>query len=178
MTIKQFSLRDLNALNQEQFTQALGSLFEGPSWIVAETWHLSPFRTRKDLHNALCNIMYQAPPDRQVALLRSHPDLVGRAALEGKLSSASTNEQAAAGLNQLSPEEVATFTQFNQAYRARFGIPFVICARENKKESILAGFTTRLHNSRDQEIVFALQEVAKICALRLQDLVCEEENEA
>lgn len=175
MTTTLFSLQDLNTLNQEQFTQALSSLFEGPPWIVAEAWHLRPFHTRKDLHNALCSIMYQASPDKQVALLQSHPDLVGRAALEGKLSSASTNEQAAAGLNQLSPEEITTFTQCNQAYRARFGFPFVICARENKKESIFAGFTTRLHNSRDQEIVFALQEVAKICALRLQDLVREEE---
>src|SRR5579884_1379611 len=122
--------------------------------------------------------MYQASPDKQVALLRSHPDLVGRAALEGKLSSASTHEQAAAGLDQLSAEEIATFTQLNQTYRDRFGFPFVICARENKKESILAGFATRLRNSRDQEIIFALQEVAKICALRLQDLVNEEENGA
>lgn len=177
MTTKLFSLQDLNALNQEEFTQALSPLFEGPPWIVAEAWHARPFRTRTDLHNALCSVMYQAPPDKQVALLRSHPDLVGRAALEGKLSSASTSEQAAAGLDQLSPEEIVTFTQFNQTYRERFGFPFVICARENKKESILAGFTTRLHNSRDQEIVCALREVAKICALRLQDLVRKEDNE-
>jgi OHCU decarboxylase len=178
MTTKLFSLQDLNALNQEEFTQTLSPLFEGPPWIVAETWRVRPFRTRKDLYNALCSIMYQAPPDKQVALLQSHPDLVGRAALEGKLSSSSTSEQAAAGLDQLSPEEIATFTRLNLSYRERFDFPFVICARENKKESILAGFTARLHNSRDQEIVFALREVAKICALRLQDLASEEENEA
>jgi 2-oxo-4-hydroxy-4-carboxy-5-ureidoimidazoline decarboxylase len=178
MTTKLFSLQDLNALNQQEFTQALSPLFEGPPWIVAEAWHLRPFPTRKDLHNALCSVMYQAPLDKQIALLQSHPDLVGRAALEGKLSSASTSEQAAAGLDRLSAEEIATFTRFNQAYQERFGFPFVICARENKKGSILAGFTTRLGNHRDQEIAQALREVEKICALRLQDLVREEENEA
>lgn len=176
MTTQLLSLQDLNALNHEEFIQALSQLFEGPPWIVAEAWHAHPFHTRNDLYNALCTVMYQATPDQQIALLRAHPDLVGRAALEGKLSSASTSEQASAGLNQLSPTEIATFTQLNQTYQARFGFPFVICARENKKESILAGFTARLHNTRDQEITIALREVAKICAFRLQDLVREEEN--
>jgi OHCU decarboxylase len=178
MTTKLFSLQYLNTLSQEEFTQALSPLFEGPPWIVAEAWHQRPFQAHKELHNALCSVMYQAPPNKQVALLRSHPDLVGRAALEGQLSSASTSEQAAAGLDRLSPEEIATFTHFNQAYQERFGFPFVICARENKKESILTGFTTRLHNQRDQEITLALKEVEKICTLRLQDLVYKEENEA
>jgi 2-oxo-4-hydroxy-4-carboxy-5-ureidoimidazoline decarboxylase len=176
VTTKLLSLEDLNALQQEEFTQALGQLFEGPPWIVAEAWHARPFHTRNALYNALCVVMYQAPLDKQIALLRAHPDLVGRAALEGKLSSASTNEQASAGLNQLTPAEIATFTQLNQTYQERFGFPFVICARENKKESILTGFATRLHNTHDQEIAIALREVAKICALRLQDRVREEEN--
>jgi 2-oxo-4-hydroxy-4-carboxy-5-ureidoimidazoline decarboxylase len=176
MTTKLLSLQDINALNHEEFTQALGQLFEGPPWIIAEAWYTRPFRTRNDLYNALCTIMYQASPDKQIALLRSHPDLVGRAALEGRLSSASTSEQASAGLHQLSPAEIDTFTHLNQTYQARFGFPFVICARENKKESILAGFAARLQNTRDQEIAIALQEVAKICSFRLQDLVREEEN--
>src|SRR5207245_4434389 len=117
-----------------------------------------------------CNIMYTAPVEQQVALLQAHPDLVGRAALAGRLSPESTGEQAAAGLDHLSPEEIATFTRLNSAYRDRFGFPFVICARENKKDSILAGFATRLRNSREQEIEIALGEVAKICYLRLSDL--------
>jgi OHCU decarboxylase len=117
--------------------------------------------------------MYQAPIQQQIALLRAHPDLVGRAALDGTLSQASTNEQAAAGLDRLTPEEIATFQRLNQTYQDQFGFPFVICARENKKESILDGFVTRLQHTQQEEIEIALGEVAKICALRLYDLVDE-----
>jgi OHCU decarboxylase len=117
--------------------------------------------------------MYQAPVEQQIALLRAHPDLVGRAAIAGTLSPASTNEQAAAGLNSLTSEEIATFQRLNQTYQDQFGFPFVICARENKKESILDGFRARLQHTRQQEIEIALGEVAKICALRLHDLIDE-----
>jgi OHCU decarboxylase len=98
---------------------------------------------------------------------------VGRAALAGTLSPASTNEQAAAGLDRLTLDEIATFQRLNQTYRDQFGFPFVICARENKKESILNGFATRLQHTKQQEIEIALGEVAKICALRLHDLIDE-----
>jgi OHCU decarboxylase len=115
--------------------------------------------------------MYGVTEDEQVALIRAHPDLVGRAALAGTLSSASTAEQAAAGLDRLTPDEIADFTRLNAEYQARFGFPFVICARENKKESILAGFSARLTNSREREIQAALAEIAKIGWLRLLDSV-------
>lgn len=173
---KPITLQEINALDQESFVLALGSLFEGPPWIVAQTWHKQPFTSLTNLYQALCNVMYAASIEQQVALIQAHPDLVGRAALAGTLSSASTQEQAAAGLSRLSPEEIATFTQLNQAYHDRFGFPFVICARENKKESILAGFSTRLHHSRQQEIETALGEVAKICWLRLLDTVSSTES--
>lgn len=165
------SLQTINTLDQPHFVQALGGLFEGPPWIVAEAWHKRPFASREQLYQMLCTIMYEAPVKQQITLLQAHPDLVGRAALAGTLSPSSTSEQAAAGLHQLSPEEIATFARLNAAYAARFGFPFVICARENKKESILAGFTTRLQHSREQEIGIALAEVAKICILRLYDLI-------
>lgn len=166
MTTEQITLQEINTLDQPHFIQALGSLFEGPPWIVADAWHKRPFATLTDLYQTLCIILYDAPLERQVELLRAHPDLVGRAALAGTLSPSSTDEQAAAGLNHLMPEEIATFTRLNTAYTERFGFPFVICARENKKEAILAGFASRLQNSRQQEIAIALGEVAKICSLR------------
>jgi OHCU decarboxylase len=74
-------------------------------------------------------------------------------------------------LDRLSPTEIATFTQLNRDYHDRFGFPFVICVRENKKESILAGFATRLQHSRSREIEAALAEIAKICWYRLCDIV-------
>ncbi|GCE30819.1 2-oxo-4-hydroxy-4-carboxy-5-ureidoimidazoline decarboxylase [Dictyobacter alpinus] len=166
-----FTLQEINALDWDSFVHALGSVFEGPPWIVAEAWSARPFTSFEQLHAALCTVMQAAPVDQQVFLIQSHPDLVGRAALAGTLSSSSTNEQASAGLDRLTPTEIELFSRLNQTYRERFGFPFVICARENKKESILAGFEQRLQNSRSQEIALALGEVEKIAALRLHDLL-------
>lgn len=165
------TLSEVNALDRKGFVEALGSIFEGPPWIVEQAWQARPFRSIERLHQALCDVMYQAPREQQVALILAHPDLVGRAALAGTLTPASQGEQASAGLDRLSPDEIATFTRLNSAYRQRFDFPFVICARENKKESILAGFATRLEHTREQEIATALDEIAKIARLRLQDSV-------
>jgi OHCU decarboxylase len=120
--------------------------------------------------------MRAAPRERQVALIQAHPDLVGRAALTGTLGKASRAEQASAGLDRLAPDEVATFQRLNAEYQARFGFPFVICARENSKATILAGLAARLPHTSDAEIATALDEIAKICALRLRDTVLDEET--
>ena len=173
MAIQKRALQEINTLEEAEFVQALAGLFEGPPWIVSQAWPLRPFSSLDQLHQILCSLMFQAPVEQQVTLLRMHPDLVGQAALAGTLSPASTHEQSAAGLSQLSPEEIATFQRLNERYRTQFAFPFVICARENKKESILAGFAQRLHHTREQEISIALTEVAKICALRLHDLLDE-----
>ncbi len=174
MSIAQLTLQEVNTLDQEHFVAALGALFEGPPWIVTQGWHARPFASLDQLHQALCNVMYNAPVEQQVALLQEHPDLVGRAALADTLTPESTHEQASAGLDRLFPEEIAIFTQLNQTYRSRFDFPFVICARENKKASILAGFAARLEHARAQEIEIALGEVAKICFFRLHDLISDE----
>ena len=176
MSTRQITLQEINQLDQKQFVAVLGKLFEGPPWIVAQSWNVRPFATRAKLYQTLCEVMYNASPKQQKALLQAHPDLVGKAALAGTLTPESTNEQASAGLNTLSPEEIATFTQLNEAYRSRFGFPFVICVRENKKDSILTGFSTRLDHSLEQELEVALAEVAKICFLRLQDTVPQDET--
>ena len=165
------ALREINAFEREQFIAALSPLFEGPPHIIEQAWQQRPFERRDQLYQELCTILFQSSEEQQVALLRAHPDLVGRAALAGTLSSASTGEQAAAGLDRLSPSEIATFNELNRTYQTRFGFPFVICARANKKESILAGFATRLQHSRSREIETALDEIAKICWYRLRDIV-------
>ena len=174
---KQLTLEEINRLDQESFVRALGSFFEGSPWIVRQTWHARPFESLAHLHQALCTVMYYAPVEQQVVVIQAHPDLVGQAALAGTLTPESTSEQASAGLDRLSPEEIATFTRLNQSYRDRFGFPFVICVRENKKESIMAGFATRLHNSRSREIEIALREIAKICWYRLCDTLQVDEAE-
>jgi OHCU decarboxylase len=171
MTTPTLTLAQVNALDHPAFVAALVHLFEGPPWIVKTAWDARPFTTLDNLQNNLVAVMYAAPVERKVELIQAHPDLVGRAALAGTLTPASTSEQAAAELDQLSPGEIATFTRLNAEYRERFGFPFVICARENKRESILAGFAQRMSHTRDEEIATALAEIAKICRLRLLDTV-------
>jgi OHCU decarboxylase len=170
------SIAEINALDRDEFVARLGHVFEDSPWIAAEAWERRPFGDRADLYRALCHVVAAAPGERQIALIRAHPDLVGRAALTGSLGRDSTAEQTAAGLDpdRLSAMEVTTFAALNTAYRERFGFPFVICARENKKDAIVAGFRTRLEHTRDQEVVVALGEIEKICHYRLADAVRED----
>lgn len=163
--------RELNALDRDAFVAAIGPVFEATPWIAGEAWQRRPFTSRAHLYAALCAILDEASEAQALALIRAHPDLVGRAARAGTLTPDSTAEQASAGLDRLSPEEVATFTRLNTAYQNRFGFPFVICVRENRKQGILAGFDARLGHTGEQEIATALAEIKKIARLRLEDRV-------
>lgn len=168
------SLHELNRLERPDFVRIIGPVFERSPWIAERTWALRPFESRRTLHEALCRTVYAANKEEQVRLIRAHPDLVGRAAQAGTLTPESTREQAEAGLDALSREDVDRFDTYNQAYRKRFGFPFVICARENKKESILAAFPVRLKHTREDEIAAALHEISKIAMFRLEDIVMEQ----
>jgi OHCU decarboxylase len=168
---KTVALATLNELAQPDFVRIVGPVFEHSPWIAESAWSKKPFASTEQLHAALCKIVAHAGEEKQLALIRAHPDLVGRAALAGTLTRESTGEQASAGLNALSPDEIALFQKQNAAYKDRFGFPFVICARLNKKEAMLAGFEQRLKNSPAQEIKTALEEIFKIAELRLRDLI-------
>jgi 2-oxo-4-hydroxy-4-carboxy-5-ureidoimidazoline decarboxylase len=164
------TLAGLNSLSRDEFVRIVGSVFEHSPWIAEATWPKRPFASVEELHRALCQTVADADEEKQVALIRAHPDLVGKLALAGQLTKESTSEQASAGLDKLSPQEVQLFQANNAAYQAKFGFPFVVCARLNKKEAILSGFKVRLPNSREQEIQTALAEIFKIAELRLRDL--------
>ncbi|HLZ21214.1 MAG TPA: 2-oxo-4-hydroxy-4-carboxy-5-ureidoimidazoline decarboxylase [Ktedonobacterales bacterium] len=170
-------LDDINKLDRREFAAKLGGLFEGPPWIVTAAWERRPFTDEARLYETLCEIVDSAPRDSQLALLRAHPDLAGKLALAGKLSLASTHEQAAAGLDSLTPAELEEFTRLNAAYKSKFAFPFVMCARLSTKETIHAAFTERLTHSYDDEVHTALIEVNKICALRLHDLLTDGDQE-
>jgi len=165
------TLAELNSLSRADFTRVVGPVFEHSPWIAEAAWVGRPFGSVAALHATMGALVRGASEAQKLALIRAHPDLVGRAALAGSLTRESTGEQASAGLHNLSPEEVALFQMNNAAYQARFGFPFVICARLNKKEAILAGFAVRLHNSPEQEVEAALAEIFKIAELRLRDLL-------
>ncbi len=167
------TLAELNQLDRAGFVAICGPLFEHSPWIAERTFVQAPFASREALHAALCATLGMATTDEKLSLVHAHPDLVGRLAREGALTHESTGEQAAAGLTALTADEVQQFDTNNAAYRAKFNFPFVICARENKKEAILAAFPVRLANSPEQELATALLEIGKIARLRLWDAVGE-----
>jgi len=172
--LKDRAMPDLHAINASDraaFTAALGPLFEHSPWVAEETWPKRPFASAEALHAGLCATMRAAPRERQLALIRAHPDLAGRLARQRQLTAESTREQASAGLDRLTDAELAGFTRRNDAYQARFGFPFLICARLNARDAILAAMKTRLGSPPDAEFATALGEIEKIARLRLQDVL-------
>ena len=160
-------LDEVNALDPELFTIRLRPVFEHSPWVAARTANARPFSSLDELHAALCRTVNEAREDEKIALIRAHPDLVGDAVLTNE----SRMEQQTAGLTAPSPEDIERFRDFNRRYREKFGFPFVICARLNKKDAILEAFPRRLENSRAEEIETALGEICKIAELRLRDLI-------
>jgi 2-oxo-4-hydroxy-4-carboxy-5-ureidoimidazoline decarboxylase len=160
-------LAELNALDRAEFTRIIGPVFEHSPWVAARTASQRPFQSPEALHAALVATVSKASDEEKLSLIRAHPDLIG----DAYLTAASQAEQASAGLQDVHAEEAAQFRDYNRQYRERFGFPFVICARLNKKEAIAAAFPVRLRNSQEQEIETALQQISKIAELRLRDLI-------
>ena len=167
------SIAALNAADRATFVAAIGFAFEASPWIADAAWAHRPFAGRDALHAALVDVVHRAAPEQQLALIAAHPDLAGRLAREGRLTAASRGEQAAAGLDLLTPAESARFDAANAAYRARFGFPFVICARQHDTASILTALERRSANDHDAEIAEALAQIAMIARLRLEEAVTE-----
>jgi OHCU decarboxylase len=163
-------MESINELDHEAFVERFGPLFEHSPWVAEDAWSDRPFADKDELFGALRAAMYSASREKQLALIRAHPDLAGKAAIEGTLTKSSKREQASAGLDRLTPDEYESFTRTNTAYRERFGFPFVVCVREHTKQSILRVAAERLGHTRDEEVRVALEEIAKIARLRLEEL--------
>jgi OHCU decarboxylase len=165
------TIEEVNELDREEFVSRFGTLYERSPWVAEAAWWERPFADLSELHEAFVRAMREAPHERQLALIRVHPDLAGKVALAGELTAESAREQASAGLDRLTPEEYEDFHRLNTAYRDKFGFPYVVCVRDHGKETILADAAARLGHSRPEEIETALGEIARIAYLRLQDLI-------
>ena len=165
------TIEEVNGLGHDEFVSRFGALYERSPWVAEGAWRERPFDGLPALHEAFVRAMYDAPRGRQLALIRAHPDLAGKAAVAGELTLESTLEQASAGLDHLTLEEYEAFTRLNTGYREKFGFPMIVCVREHTKESILAQAEARMEHSREEEVEVALGEIAKIARLRLEDLV-------
>lgn len=166
-------LSKLDMLGRTEFVALLGGVFEHSPWVAQAAWERRPFASVDELHRAMCDAVAASSPEAQLALIRAHPQLAGRAALRGELTEASRREQGGAGLDQCSPEEYAQLHALNDAYERKFGFPFVLAVRGHTRASILANMAARLGNTRDAEAAEALRQVERIARFRLADLVTD-----
>jgi urate oxidase / 2-oxo-4-hydroxy-4-carboxy-5-ureidoimidazoline decarboxylase len=157
--------------DRSSFVARYGAVFESSPWVAEAAWEQGPFATVGDLHAAMVTAVERAPAERQLELIRSHPELAGSELRVGSLTPASAAEQSGAGLDRLDPEQAARLGRATGAYREKFGFPFVVCVREHTPETIIASAEERLASTPEDERRTALGEIAKIAALRLEGTV-------
>lgn len=162
-------------LDRETFINRFGSIFEHSSWIAERAFddgELAPANdTATGLHFALRTQFRAASDDERLKVLVAHPDLAGKLAAAKLLTAESTHEQASAGLDMLTAEEKAIFTELNEKYTKKFGFPFIIAVKDNTKASILEAFKRRLQHDRDTEFQTACAQVERIAYLRLKAIL-------
>ncbi len=165
------SLADLNRMPPAEFVKAISQVFEAVPWVAEAVQGKRPFATVADLHKAMIDALRGAPREQQVAYLNHHPDLASASARAGTINQTSHGEQAGVGLLSMSEQDTARFQQLNEAYKKKFGFPFVIAVRRHTLESMLANFERRVQNEPAVELAAALQEIFYISRLRMASMV-------
>ncbi len=164
----------VRSLSRDDFIARFGGIFEHSAWVAEGAYDhgLGPESdTPEGLHAEMATIMRAAAKERQLALINAHPDLAGKLHAAGRLTQDSTKEQSSAGLDMLTDAERRRFTELNNAYKARFGFPFILAVKGKTKADILQAFETRLHHSKEQEFATALEQIEKIALLRLKEML-------
>jgi 2-oxo-4-hydroxy-4-carboxy-5-ureidoimidazoline decarboxylase len=163
------SIDQINRFTQAEFTEAVGWVFEHSPWVAERAWHLRPFASCDHLSDQMNGEVAAAAPEEQLALLRAHPDLGTRA----KISPSSAGEQAGAGLDRLTGDEYKRLLDLNNAYREKFGFPFLYAVKGADKFAILEALERRLNSNREDEFQEALRQVYRIARFRLERIVSE-----
>jgi OHCU decarboxylase len=166
-------LRHLNSIPADEFVFALSGVFERSPWVPERIASLRPFDSGQELLRAMCAAVERATADEQMALIRAHPELAGRAAIRGELTLESEREQQGAGLAACSPEEFARLQELNAGYKARFGFPFILAVRGHNRTSVISALEQRSGNTIERERAVALEQIDRIAAFRLGDLLGE-----
>ncbi len=158
-------------LDKTAFVAAYGDIYEHSPWVAELAWERG-LDARHDhpaaLAEAMGEVLATAPAERQLEVIRAHPDLAGKAAIAGDLTDDSTREQAGAGLDQCSPEELARFERLNAAYKTKFGFPFVMAVKGSDRFAILDAFEVRLEHDPAEERRTAVEQINRIARFRLE----------
>jgi 2-oxo-4-hydroxy-4-carboxy-5-ureidoimidazoline decarboxylase len=170
------SLAELNAGSREDFVAALANVFEYSPWIAEQAAAARPFAGVKQLLDGMKAAVERAPAELRLALIKAHPDLANKTQRAAGLTAESNAEQNSAGLDRLSDTEYTAFERVNNAYRSKFGFPYIVCVRRHTRDSILRDFERRLPNDAATEIQKSIEEICRIAALRLDQLVAAEDH--
>ncbi|TMG97141.1 MAG: 2-oxo-4-hydroxy-4-carboxy-5-ureidoimidazoline decarboxylase [Betaproteobacteria bacterium] len=165
------TLADLNRLDQANFVAALAGIYEYSPWVPERAWSRRPFVDINDLHAALAAVVAAAEKDEQLALIRAHPELAGKAMTDGSLTADSTAEQSRAGLMHCSPAELARLRELNARYNANFGFPFILAVKGYDRAGVIAEFARRVDNDAAEEFAENLRQIDKIARLRLDAVI-------
>jgi len=174
--MSQKALSDLNACSKADFVGALANIFEYSPWIAEQAASLRPFAGVNQLFAAMKTAVDRAVPELRLALIKAHPDLASKTQRAAGLTAESSAEQNSVGLDRLSDAEYAAFERVNNAYRARFGFPYIVCVRRHTRDSILRDFERRLPNNVEAEMQKSIDEICRIAALRIDQLVTSEDR--
>ena len=174
MSTSHITLNQINTLPRDQAAALLTGLYEHSDWIAEQALDARPFASAAALKHAMVNVLAQAGREPQLALVRAHPELAGKAMVSQSLTAESTNEQTKAGLTNCSPQEFAHIQQLNASYNAKFGFPFILAVRGPRgsglnKQQIISTFERRLHNHPDYELAECLRNIHRIVEIRLND---------
>jgi 2-oxo-4-hydroxy-4-carboxy-5-ureidoimidazoline decarboxylase len=164
-------MTSINAMDHAAFVAKFGGIFEKSPWVADSAWDKKPFASLDEMHAAMVSVVKYAPLPKQLSLLQAHPDLAGKEAQAGAMTASSVSEQASAGLNALSKAEMTQISDFNAAYKQKFGFPFIIAVRMHSKEGIFFDFNQRLKNDTQTEYANDLQNVYAITRLRLDKML-------
>jgi 2-oxo-4-hydroxy-4-carboxy-5-ureidoimidazoline decarboxylase len=174
--MSQKTLSDLNACSKDDFVAALANIFEYSPWIAEQAESSRPFAGVKQLFEAMKGAVDRAVPELRLALIKAHPDLANKTQRAAGLTAESNAEQNSVGLDRLSDAEYGAFERVNNAYRSKFGFPYIVCVRRHTKDSILRDFERRLPNDARTETQQSIEEICRIAALRVDQLVVSDDR--
>jgi 2-oxo-4-hydroxy-4-carboxy-5-ureidoimidazoline decarboxylase len=172
----QTTIADLNACAKADFVATLANIFEYSPWIPEQAAAARPFAGVRPLFEAMKASVERASPEVRLALIKAHPDLANKTQRAAGLTAESDAEQNSVGLDRLSDTEYDAFTRVNNAYRAKFGFPYIVCARRQTKDSILRDFERRLPNDAAAEMRISIAEIFRIAALRLDQAIASDDR--
>jgi 2-oxo-4-hydroxy-4-carboxy-5-ureidoimidazoline decarboxylase len=170
------TLADLNACSKDDFVAALANIFEYSPWIAEQTASSRPFAGVNALFGAMKAVVDRAPSELRLALIKGHPDLANKTQRAAGLTAESNDEQNSIGLDRLSDAEYEAFERVNNAYRSKFGFPYIVCVRRHTRDSVLRDFERRLPNDANKETQTSIAEICRIAALRLDQLVTSDDR--